>query len=193
MLAFLPGVGEIRRARDLLARESALTGMRLVELFGDQDPREQDAVLRPGGGRKVVLATNVAETSLTIPGVTAVVDSGLARRMSHDPGLGLDRLELAPIARAAADQRAGRAGREAPGLCLRLWTAADERGRAAEEVPEIRRLDLARVVLEVCAFGEPDPARFAWFEVPPAASLARARACCSRSARWSPRAATRCA
>jgi ATP-dependent helicase HrpB len=117
VLAFLPGVGEIRRTRDALASLAARRGVRVLELFGDLPASEQDAVLRPGGSRKVVLATNVAETSVTVDGVTAVVDSGLARRSRFDPAVGLDRLDLGRISRGSADQRAGRAGRTRAGIC----------------------------------------------------------------------------
>ncbi|MGL5094004.1 MAG: helicase-related protein, partial [Planctomycetia bacterium] len=119
LLVFLPGVGEIKRTASLLEPVAARAGINLCELFGDLPPEKQDAVLRRGPRRKIVLSTNVAETSVTIEGVTGVVDVGLARVLRYDPAVGLDRLELEKISRASADQRAGRAGRTAPGVCVR--------------------------------------------------------------------------
>ncbi|MCC6409878.1 MAG: ATP-dependent helicase HrpB [Planctomycetes bacterium] len=174
VLAFLPGVGEIRRT------EEALGGLRdvlVLPLYGDQKAEEQDRVFAraaQGPRRKVVLATNVAETSLTVPGVTAVVDSGLARVLAHDPNVGLDRLELKPISRASATQRAGRAGRVAPGRVLQLWTRADASKMRDRELPEIARVDLAPTVLELAVWGVRDPRAFAWFEKPDDAALERA-------------------
>ena len=140
MLAFLPGVGEIRRAAKLLEPDAERRSLRLLQLYGDLPAEQQDAVLQRGDRRKVVLATNVAETSITIDGVRAVVDSGLAKVMRFDPAVGLDRLESVRISRASADQRTGRAGRQGPGLCLRLWTTHDDRSlvvmRYVEEVAE---------------------------------------------------------
>lgn len=175
VLAFLPGVGEIRRTRERLVGALPSDGPQVHELYGDLAPEQQDRALRRGQGRRVVLATNVAESSVTVQGVRAVVDAGLARVPRHDPGAGLDRLELTRIDRAAADQRAGRAGREAPGLCLRLWSAADDRALAAHLEPEVRRLDLAGPVLELACWGEADPAAFPWFEAPDARALQRAQ------------------
>ncbi|HEX4962179.1 MAG TPA: ATP-dependent helicase C-terminal domain-containing protein, partial [Thermoanaerobaculia bacterium] len=134
----------------------------------------QDEVLRPLARRKVVLATNVAETSLTIDGVTAVVDSGQVRRLRFDPATGLDRLELGRVSRASADQRAGRAGRQAPGICLRLWPAYETATLAEREVPEIARVDLAASALQLLAWGETDLGAFGWFEAPAPESLAAA-------------------
>ncbi len=134
------------------------------------------AVLGPCDRRKIVLATNVAETSLTIEGVTAVVDSGLARINRVDPSLGLNRLEICRISRASADQRCGRAGRTAPGVCLRLWNEATQRALAEHELPEIARVDLAGAVLSLLCWGETDPAGFPWFEPPAPEALDRALA-----------------
>ena len=173
VLAFLPGVAEIRRTAELLEDLGAGRGLRVLTLYGDLPAEQQDAVLRPGGRRKVVLATNVAETSITIDGVGAVVDSGLAKVMRFDPAVGLDRLELGRISRASADQRAGRAGRQGPGLCLRLWTRHDDRSLADHETPEIRRVDLAAPALQLLAWGE-RLADFEWFEAPEPAALERA-------------------
>jgi ATP-dependent helicase HrpB len=175
VLAFLPGVGEIRRAQAALEPLARRKDLALVALYGDLPMEEQDAALRRGARRKVVLATNVAETSVTVEGVTAVVDSGLARVLRFDPAVGLDRLELARIARASAEQRAGRAGRTEPGLCLRLWSQAEERslrdregprdpprrpGRAAAPAPGLRRARRARVpVARAARGGGPRPRR----------------------------------
>lgn len=174
LLVFLPGVGEIRRCEEALAPLAAERNLRLVPLFGDLAGDEQDRALRQGDRRKVVLATNVAETSVTVEGVTGVVDSGLVRRLVFDSALGLDRLELGRVSRAAADQRRGRAGREAPGFCLRLWSAGEESALRPFEVPEIRRADLAWAVLQLAAWGERDVASFPWFEAPEPAQIERA-------------------
>ncbi|MFM7923787.1 MAG: helicase-related protein, partial [Planctomycetaceae bacterium] len=115
---------------------------------------EQDRVLGPCDRRRVILATNVAETSITIEGVTAVVDTGYARQMLFDADSGLDRLELVPISQASADQRAGRAGRTAPGSCLRLWDEASHRRRPAWDAAELQRVDLSSAVLRLMAWGE---------------------------------------
>ena len=137
---------------------------KLFELYGDLPPEQQDAVLADSDRRKIVLSTNVAETSLTIPGITAVVDSGLARQLRFDPSVGLDRLSLVPISKAAADQRAGRAGRTAAGVCLRLWDERSHVHRPAFEQPEIHRVDLAAPVLQLWSWGETDVLAFPWFE-----------------------------
>jgi len=174
VLVFLPGVGEIRRTREELEALAARRDLALVELYGDLPAEEQDAALSSGPRRKVVLATNVAETSVTVEGVTAVVDTGLARTLRFDPSVALDRLELGRISRSSADQRAGRAGRTAPGICLRLWTEAEQRSLAEADEPEIRRVDLADALLKLACWGVADPRAFAWFEPPPEAALARA-------------------
>lgn len=175
VLAFLPGVGEIRRTADLLAPWARERGLTIAPLYGDLPSAEQDAALAPGAGRKVVLATNVAESSVTVDGVEAVVDCGLARVLRYDPATGLDGLELTRISRSSADQRAGRAGRQRPGLCLRLWTELDDRTLVADDLPEVRRVDLAPAVLQLLAWGEADPAAFEWLEPPSAEALTRAR------------------
>ena len=175
LLVFLPGLREIRQAKRLLTGAADAAGCDLLELYGDLPLEQQTAVLEPGSRRKIVLATNVAETSLTIPGVTAVVDSGWARTLRYDPRVGLDRLELTPISQAAAEQRAGRAGRTQPGLCLRLWDERSQRARPPFEEPEVRRVDLASAVLQLLCWIEPDPDAFPWFEPPRPEALARAR------------------
>jgi ATP-dependent helicase HrpB len=173
VLAFLPGVPEIERTAALL--EDLGPEARVLPLHGRLPDAEQDRALAPSPVRKVVLATNVAETSLTIDGVRVVIDGGEANVPRFDARLGLERLERVRVSRASADQRAGRAGRTGPGRCLRLWTAAEHRGLLDAEIPEIRRTDLARTVLEVRGWGA-DPATFGWFEPPPAAAIARAEA-----------------
>ncbi len=176
LLVFLPGLAEIRQsAHDLepLARERDLA---VMPLHGDLPPEQQDAALLPQSRRKVVLSTNVAETSVTVEGVTGVVDTGLARALVFDPGVGLDRLKLTPISRASADQRAGRAGRTQPGICIRLWSASAHRARPEQTEPEIRRADLTGAVLQLLCLGEKDVLRFPWLEPPREATVSQALA-----------------
>jgi ATP-dependent helicase HrpB len=174
ILVFLPGVGEIQRTRVLLQAHAERHGFALMTLFGDMPAEEQDRVLAPVSRRKVILSTNVAETSITIDGVTAVVDTGLARQMVFDPDVGLDRLELVPVSRAATDQRAGRAGRTQPGVCFRLWDESSQRRRRETEIPEIRRVDLSASVLQLLVWGEDHPEAFPWFESPPIEAIQNA-------------------
>lgn len=173
VLIFLPGVGEIRRSQEALEKVFEDRFL-LCPLYGDLSPEDQDRALRPGKKRKLVLATNVAETSLTIEGVTTVVDTGLVKRIFHDPARGIDRLETGRISRASADQRRGRAGRTGPGRCFRLWTESEDRRLVPHDEPELMRIDLAPVLVDVLAWGARDPAEFQWFEAPPKASLERA-------------------
>jgi len=175
-LVFLPGVGEIHRTARRLEALAAQHDLAVLPLYGDLPPEQQDRVLAPQPQRKVVLATNVAETSITIDGITAVVDSGLARTLTYDPHVGLDRLHLARISRASADQRAGRAGRTRPGRCLRLWAERTHAQRPDHDEPEIHRLDLAGPVLQLRAWGEADLSSFPWYEPPDAQRLAQADA-----------------
>jgi ATP-dependent helicase HrpB len=176
VLAFLPGIAEIRRTEAALAAAALPAGVRVLTLYGQMNATAQDAVLAPGPAstRRVVLATNIAETSLTIPGVTAVIDSGLARRSHFDPVTGMSRLELERISRAASDQRCGRAGRVAPGECYRLWGEGAQSSLAAVTAPEILEADLAPVALELARWGV-DGAALAWLDAPPAAALQQAR------------------
>jgi ATP-dependent helicase HrpB len=174
LLVFLPGAEEIRRASARLEPLAERHDWLVLPLHGSLPAEDQDRALRPSERRKVILATNIAETSLTIDGVTTVIDSGLARFASFDPVRGLDRLELGRISRASATQRAGRAGRTGPGRCVRLWSERDQRGLAEAEVAEVRRVDLGATVLALHAWGLADPGRFAWFEPPPADRLAGA-------------------
>jgi ATP-dependent helicase HrpB len=171
VLVFLPGAGEIRRAQEVCREYAERHGFTVHALHGDLPPEAQDRAVRPSPGRKLILSTNVAETSVTIEGVAAVLDSGLARIASHSPWTGLPTLRLAPISRASAIQRAGRAGRTRAGHCLRLYTRADFEMRPEREVPEIAREDLAETVLALAAMGVPDPLAFDWFEPPPTAAL----------------------
>jgi len=164
VLAFLPGVGEIRAAADDL-RELVGGDMLVLPLHGELSSEEQDRALLPQDRRKVVLATNVAETSVTVEGVTAVVDTGLARQLVLDPSVGLDRLELVNISRASADQRAGRAGRTRPGVCVRLWGESAHHGRAAQTAPEITRVDLAGATLQLQSLNE-SVETFPWLDPP---------------------------
>ena len=166
VLAFLPGLREIRQTADELDAFARAHGIAVLPLHGDLPPEQQDRALQRLDRRKVVLATNVAETSVTVDGVTAVVDCGLARQMEFEPNVGMDRLRLVPISRASADQRAGRAGRTAPGVCVRLWDEPSHRGRPEQTVPEIRRVDLCGAVLQLAALGEPDVRKFPWLDPP---------------------------
>ncbi|MAB79306.1 MAG: ATP-dependent helicase HrpB [Planctomycetes bacterium] len=176
VLVFLPGVGEIRRSSRRLASVLRAGECDVCELFGDLPPGLQDAALRVGARRRVVLSTNVAESSVTVQGVRAVVDTGLARVLRNDRAVGLDRLAIERIDRAAADQRRGRAGREGAGHCWRLWSLGDDRALVPQLEAEVRRLDLAGPVLELLCWGETDPSTFPWFEPPPADMLERALA-----------------
>ncbi len=166
VLAFLPGLREIRQTADDLEAFARERDIFVMPLHGDLPPEQQDRALQKLDRRKVVLATNVAETSVTVDGVTAVIDSGLARQMEFEPSVGMDRLRLVPISRASADQRAGRAGRTAPGVCVRLWDEPSHRGRPEQTVPEIKRVDLCGAVLQLAALGEPDVRKFPWLDAP---------------------------
>jgi ATP-dependent helicase HrpB len=180
VLAFLPGVGEIHAAARSLDKLASHERLAVMPLYGDLPLERQQDTLRPAERRKVVLATNVAETSLTIEGITAVVDSGLARMLQFDAARGLNHLQTKRISLASADQRAGRAGRTAPGICLRLWTEREQQGLAEQELPEIVRIDLTGPVLELLAWGAGDLASLPWFEPPPAAAVERALALLER-------------
>ncbi len=161
VLAFLPGVREIRNAGRALHGVSA----EVVPLYGALPAAEQDRALRPGTGRRVVLATNLAETSVTVPGVRTVVDSGWVRRPRFEAATGLDGLHTERISRASAEQRSGRAGRTAPGRAVRLWTERVHRSLAAYDPAELHRVDLSGACLQLLAWGV-DPAAFGWFEAP---------------------------
>ncbi len=176
VLVFLPGVGEIQRVDALLRGAELPPALQLLALHGQLSPEAQDALLSAApAARRVVLATNIAETSLTVPGVTAVVDSGLVRRARFDPSTGMSRLELVRISRASSEQRAGRAGRLAPGRCYRLWSQAAQERLAATTPAEILEADLAPLALELARWGCSDATRLRWLDPPPAAPLAQAR------------------
>ena len=166
LLVFLPGMAEIRRAWRRLGPVAERAGAVILPLHGSLTADEQDEALRPGDRRKIILSTNIAETSLTIEGVGAVVDSGQVRLVRFDPERGVDRWSLERISRASAEQRAGRAGRTAPGRCIRLWSPRDERAFPAFQEPEIQRVDLAGTLLSLHSWGQSDPSRFRWFERP---------------------------
>ena len=165
-LVFMPGAYEIQRTISEIRATSALRDFAVFALHGEMPSREQDEAVSPSSGRKIIVSTNVAETSLTIEGVTLVVDSGLARMACHDARRGINTLLVEKISRASADQRAGRAGRTAPGRCVRLWMQKDHEQRAASELPEVKRLDLAEVVLSLKAAGIVDLENFRWLEAP---------------------------
>jgi ATP-dependent helicase HrpB len=176
VLVFMPGGYEIRKTIEALRREKWTRDFDILPLHGDLSPAEQDRAVDPSADtrRRIIVATNVAETSLTIDGVTAVIDSGLARLAQFDATRGLNTLTVEKISQASADQRAGRAGRTAPGLCLRLWSEADHTRRPAQTPPEILRLDLAEVALTLAASGVEDLTGFRWLEAPEARALSRA-------------------
>jgi ATP-dependent helicase HrpB len=176
-LVFLPGAAEIRRVADGLAASLSARKFVVRPLYGDLGAADQDAALLadPHGRRKVVVATNIAETSLTIDGVRIVVDAGLERRQRFDPATGMSGLETARISRASAEQRRGRAGRTAPGVCYRLWSASTHDALLPQAPAEILEADLAPLALELACWGCTDPASLTWIDPPPAASLAQAR------------------
>ncbi|MCK6526463.1 ATP-dependent helicase HrpB [Myxococcota bacterium] len=174
VLVFLPGAAEIRRCAEALAPLADRASLRVLPLHGDLPATETARAVGPSDRRKVILSTNVAETSVTIDGVVAVVDSGLARIPSHDPWTGLPTLRVRKVSRASAAQRAGRAGRTRPGLCVRLFTRHDHDTRPEFDAPEVRRADLAQEALQLHAAGIADLAAFEWYEAPPAAALAAA-------------------
>src|SRR4051812_6431141 len=176
VLCFLPGAAEIRRAVSELQHRAG-SGVDIVPLHGSLDAQEQDLALRPSDRRRVIVATNIAETSLTVPGVTAVVDAGLQKTARYDAERGIDSLETERITIDAADQRAGRAGRLAPGVVRRLWDARD-RLRPHRE-PDIERIDLAGTALDVIAWGG-NPRTFEWFEAPPREAIDAALALLER-------------
>ena len=176
LLVFLPGAGEIARAQGALVEELP-PDVVAVPLHGSLDAASQDRAIRPDprGHRKVVLATSIAETSLTIEGVRVVIDTGVSRVPRFDPSTGMTRLETVRVSRASADQRRGRAGRTAPGVCYRLWFEHDSHGLLDRSPPEILHADLTPLALDLAAAGVTDPADLDWFDAPPPASFAHAR------------------
>ena len=177
VLAFLPGAREIRRVAAHLADADLGPTVIVAPLYGDLAAREQDAAVAPAppGQRKVVLASAIAETSLTIEGIRIVVDSGLARVPRYDPRSGMTRLETVRASQATADQRRGRAGRLGPGLCVRLWTEPDQRARTPHPAPEILAADLTPLALELAVWGAGDGRDLAFLDPPPSGALAQAR------------------
>lgn len=176
-LVFMPGRHEIRKTVEALSKASWTGGFEIHELYGELPPEKQDAAVASGGPPRIVVATNVAETSITIDGVRLVVDSGMERRSAFDSRRGLTTLHIEKISRASADQRAGRAGRTADGTAIRLWSERDHEQRATATPAEIQRMDLAEAVLILKASGVDDVRKFPWFEKPDPAAL-------ERSIRW---------
>lgn len=178
ILAFLPGAGEIRRTETLLRERVRDKDVAIVPLYGALDAAEQDRAVLPAppGTRKVVLATSIAETSLTIEGVRVVVDGGLARVPRFEPDVGLTRLETVRVSRAAADQRRGRAGRTEPGVCYRLWSEGETASLQPFATPEILAADLTGLVLDLAAWGVRDARTLAFLDPPPVPALAEAKA-----------------
>jgi len=177
VLVFLPGAGEIARVERMLLEDGLPPGTRVAPLHGSLPQEAQDAALAPAraGERKVVLATSIAETSLTIEGVRVVVDGGWMRVPRFSPRTGMTRLESVRVTRASADQRRGRAGRLGPGVCYRVWTEGEQAGLLSHSVPEILEADLAPLMLELALWGVRDPGELSWLDAPPAAACSQAR------------------
>lgn len=177
ILVFLPGAGEIRRAEARLKELVQDPRIQVVPLYGTLPQEAQDKAIAPGpeGSRKVVLATSIAETSITVEGVRVVIDSGLMRIPRFSPRTGMTRLETVPVSKASADQRRGRAGRLAPGVCCRLWTEQEDRQLQQLNTPEILESDLAPLALELAVWGTEDPEDLQWLDVPPAGAYRQAR------------------
>ena len=178
VLVFLPGQSEIKRTADLLREQINSPSVEIAPLYGAMDPTEQDKAISPApaGKRKIVLATSIAETSLTIEGVRIVIDSGLQRVPLYEPDLGLTRLETRRVSRASADQRRGRAGRTEPGICYRLWEEAATGALEPFSSPEILAADLSGLMLDCAEWGVTDPTRLAFLDPPPKPALTEARA-----------------
>jgi ATP-dependent helicase HrpB len=177
VLAFLPGAGEIRSTVQRLMEGPLPEDVAVFPLFGALPPDAQDAALAPAspGRRKVVLATSIAQTSLTIEGIRVVIDGGLSRVPSFSPRSGMSRLQTVRVSCASADQRCGRAGRTAPGICYRLWAAEDQAGLLERDRPEILDADLAPLALDLAIAGIVDPSALRWLDVPPAPALSQSR------------------
>lgn len=187
VLVFLPGAAEIRACTQQLEGQARHLGLEIAPLHGDLSAKEQDHAVRAGGRPKLILSTNVAETSVTIDHVVAVIDSGLARKPSHNPWTGIATLTLSKISQASAQQRAGRAGRTGPGKCVRLYSAQDLARRSAFDLPELARLDLAAAMLDLRASGVHSPDGLEWFEAPPQAPVAAAEDLLRRLGALSPK------
>lgn len=174
VLVFMPGAYEIRKTIEAIESLSESSGYDIFPLHGELSADVQDRALMPGGHPKVIVSTNVAETSITIEGVHAVIDGGLARVARFDPRRGINSILVEPISRASAEQRAGRAGRIGPGVCLRLWSEAEHAARAAQNTPEVKRVDLSESVLLLAAAGIIELDAFGWFEEPEPEKLVQA-------------------
>lgn len=172
-LVFMPGSYEIQRTIDAIRRRTVSQDLLVLPLHGELPPEQQDAAMERTDRRRVIVATNVAETSLTIEGIRIVVDSGLARKARFDPHRGINTLWVEKISRASADQRSGRAGRTAPGRCLRLWTEREDDTRMAQEIPEVRRLELSEIILLLKHSGIADPMTLQWLDQPDPVSVKR--------------------
>ena len=197
LLVFMPGAFEISRTVQEVQGSHGLRGFVCFPLHGELPPDQQDRAVARYDTRKIIVSTNVAETSLTIDGVTAVVDCGLARMARYDPHRGINTLLIEKISVASSEQRAGRAGRTAPGICVRLWTEREHAQRPLQELPEVKRLDLSEVVLTLKAAGIDDIHRFPWLEKPETKALERAEGLLEDLGallrpRPSPRSAARC-
>ena len=177
VLVFLPGAGEIRRVADILGSRALPSNVRVLPLHGTMSSEAQDEAIAPSaqGSRKIVLATSIAETSLTIEGVRVVIDCGLARVPKFSPRTGMTRLETVRVSKASADQRRGRAGRVSAGVCYRLWSEHDQHQLLADSPPEILEADLAPLALELAVAGIADPASLRWLDTPPSAAFSQAR------------------
>ncbi|HUI93931.1 MAG TPA: ATP-dependent helicase HrpB [Chitinivibrionales bacterium] len=174
ILIFMPGAYEIRRTVEAVSQTVRSESVTVLPLYGDLPANRQHQVMENAGRRKIIVATNIAETSLTIPGVRHVIDSGLARVNRYDSGRGFNTLFTEPISMDSADQRAGRAGREDAGVCVRLWSETEHAGRGRRTTPEVLRVDLAETVLHLRMMGYPSPDEFPWFEKPPVLAIAAA-------------------
>ena len=171
ILVVLPGAAAIHRAARTCEPIARRHGLQIAQLYGDLAPAEQDRAIEPSAQRKVILSTNIAESSITIDGVRIVIDSGLARVANDSPWTGLPSLEIGRISKASAVQRAGRAGRTAPGHVVRLYTAEDFHRRADHDEPEIARRELSQMCLQLESMGIHEPLEMAWLTPPPVAAL----------------------
>ena len=189
VLAFLPGAGEIRRTETLLRERVADPSVDIVALYGALEADVQDRAIAPApqGRRKVVLATSIAETSLTIEGVRIVIDCGLARVPRYEPDMGLTQLETVRVSRASADQRRGRAGRTEPGVCYRLWDEPQTASLEAANRPEILAADLSSFVLDLASWGVADPTSLAFLDPPPRPGACGGESAADRARRHRPR------
>ncbi|MET0431846.1 MAG: ATP-dependent helicase HrpB, partial [Hyphomicrobium sp.] len=178
ILVFLPGQGEIARVAERLSEQALPATIDIVPLFGGLDPAAQDRAISPAksGRRKVVVATAIAETSITIEGVRVVIDSGMARVPRYEPDVGITRLQTVRVSRASADQRRGRAGRTEPGVCYRLWEEPETQGLVPFAEPEVRSADLSGLLLDCAEWGASDPRTLAWLDPPAEGALTAARA-----------------